>query len=256
MKIGIAQVVGAPAGIDDILDWVGALMDSLPDAELIVLPELALCGYNDPERVRRMALTRDGATMDALARLARERQQALAFGYAERDAAKLYNTLGVIDRHGRALAHYRKTHLWSGYETALFRPGERLVNVTLEGINFGLLICYDLDFPEAARALAANGMHCLLCVSATSVGYDVVPRHTVPARAYENGCYVAFANRGDGSGAFACVGQSRVAGPDGAIIATAPADGAAAITVDISLDRLNQWRQMHPYLAERRTDLY
>ncbi|NDL64742.1 nitrilase-related carbon-nitrogen hydrolase [Acerihabitans arboris] len=256
MKIGIAQITGAPAGRGGIADWVRAAMDALPDADMIMLPELALCGYDDPDRIQRMALAQGDATLQALAELAREKQQALVFGYAERGAEGLYNALRLIDRHGRVLANYRKTHLWSGYETALFRPGNRLVNVVLEGLNFGLLICYDLDFPEAARALAANGMDCLLCISATSAGYDVVPRHTVPARAYENGCYVVFANRGDTGGAFPCVGQSRLAGPDGAIVATAPSGGAAFITADISLETLSAWRLNHPYIADRRADLY
>lgn len=256
MKIGIAQVTGAPGGREEIVAWVRAALDGLADAELVMLPELALCGYDDPPRIRAMALAQDDAILRALAELARERRQALAFGYAEQADDGLYNALRVIDRHGRVLANYRKTHLWSGYETALFRPGERLVNVVLEGINFGLLICYDLDFPDAARFLAANGMDCLLCISATSVGYDVVPRHMVPARAYENGCYVAFANRGDEGGAFPCVGQSRVAGPDGTIIATAPCGGAAFITAEISPERVKAWRRNHPYLADRRTSLY
>lgn len=256
MKIGIAQTTGAPAGRDGILEWVRSATDALPDADLVMLPELALCGYDDPEHIRRMALTQDDATLQALAQLAQEKHQALAFGYAEQTADGLYNALRIIDRHGRALANYRKVHLWSGFETTLFRPGGRLVNVVLEGINFGLLICYDLDFPEAARALAANGMDCLLCISATSAGYDVVPRHTVPARAYENGCYVAFANRGDVLGAFPCVGQSRIAGPDGAIIATAPGGGTAFVMAEISPARIREWRQNHPYLGDRRTDLY
>ncbi|WP_413721772.1 nitrilase-related carbon-nitrogen hydrolase [Sodalis sp. RH24] len=256
MNIGIAQIAGAPGGREEIVAWVRAAMEALPDADLVMLPELALCGYDEPERIRQMALAQGDAILRALAELAREKRQALAFGYAEQGADGLYNALRLIDRHGRVLANYRKVHLWSGYETTLFRPGGRLVNVVLEGVNFGLLICYDLDFPEAARFLAANGMDCLLCVSATSVGYDVVPRHTVPARAYENGCFVAFANRGDDSGAFPCVGQSRVAGPDGAIIATASSGAAAFITAQISLETLKAWRRDHPYLADRRADLY
>ncbi|WP_417903454.1 nitrilase-related carbon-nitrogen hydrolase [Candidatus Sodalis pierantonius] len=70
-------------------------------------------------------------------------------------------------------------------------------------------------------------MDSLLYISATTHGYDVVPRHVVPAQAYENGCYVAFANRGDGDGPFACIGQSRIVGPDGGIVASAPAASVA-----------------------------
>jgi len=252
MNIGIAQITGAPAGESEIVDWVRESMDTLPDADIIMLPELALCGYDDPHRVRRLALVKEGPELRALAQLAAEKQQALVFGYAERAADRLYNALQVIDGQGRVLADYRKTHLWSGYETALFKPGERFAGFALGDLRFGLLICYDLDFPEAVRALAIKGLDCLLCISATTAGYDVVPHHVVPARAYENGCFVAFANRGDSS----CIGQSRIVGPDGGIIAALPDNGAAVLSGEISLAILEQWRQGHAYLAERRLELY
>ena len=123
MNIGIAQITGAPAGESEIVDWVRESMDTLPDADIIMLPELALCGYDHPHRVRRLALVKEGPELRALAQLAAEKQQALVFGYAERAADRLYNALQVIDGQGRVLADYRKTHLWSGYETALFKPG-------------------------------------------------------------------------------------------------------------------------------------
>ncbi len=252
MNIGIAQITGTPAGESEIVDWVRESMDALPDADMIMLPELALCGYDDPHRVRSLALEREGPVLGKLAQLAAEKEQALVFGYAERDPAGLYNSLQVIDGQGRVRADYRKIHLWSGYETALFQTGESFASFALGGLRFGLLICYDLDFPESVRALALKGMDCLLCLSATTPGYDVVPRHVVPARAYENGCFVAFANRGDSG----CIGQSRIVGPDGGIIASLPGSGAALLMGEISLTALEQWRLGHTYLAERRTDLY
>ncbi|TKI04233.1 nitrilase-related carbon-nitrogen hydrolase [Martelella alba] len=254
MKLGIAQITGAPADETDIVEWVASAMAGLPDADLIVLPELALCGYDDPERIRRMALDKKGPTLQSLGALAGKKRQALAFGYAERDAAAntLHNAVRVIDGQGRILADYRKIHLWSGYETTLFAPGDGFAGFALGGMRFGLAICYDLDFPEMTRIQAIDGMDCLLCVSATTKGYDVVPRHVVPARAYENGCFVIFANRGDNTGLFPCIGQSRIAGPDGAIIAAVPGEGAALIAGDIDPAFLANWRRTHPYLAERR----
>ncbi|WP_213993495.1 nitrilase-related carbon-nitrogen hydrolase [Sodalis sp. dw_96] len=252
MNIGIAQITGTPAGESEVVDWVRASMDTLPDADMIMLPELALCGYDDPHRVRSLALEKEGPVLGALAQLAAEKKQALVFGYAERAPDGLYNALQVIDGQGRVRADYRKIHLWSGYEAALFQPGGGFACFALGGLRFGLLICYDLDFPEAVRALALKGMDCLLCISATTTGYDVVPRHVVPARAYENGCFVAFANRGDS----ACIGQSRIVGPDGDIVAALPGNGAAVLQGEISLAALERWRLGHAYLAERRRDLY
>ena len=256
MKIGIAQVTGAPAGEAEIADWVTQAMDALPEADLIMLPELALCGYNDPDRVRRLALEKNGPALNRLAALAAGKRQALAFGYAERAGDRLYNALQVIDQRGQVRADYRKVHLWSGYETALFAPGRRFSGFELDGLRFGAVICYDLDFPESVRVQAVKGLDCLLCLSATTTGYDVVPQHVVPVRAYENGCFVAFANRGDASGDAPCVGQSRIVGPGGNIIAALPGNGAAVLSGEINPAVLEEWRRHHPYLAQRRPDLY
>ncbi|XBS69851.1 nitrilase-related carbon-nitrogen hydrolase [Acerihabitans sp. KWT182] len=253
MNIGIAQITDSPVGESEITEWVQESMDALPEADMILLPELALCGYDDPHRVRRLALNKEGTVLHGLARLAAKKRQALVFGYAERADDGLYNALQAIDDKGRVRADYRKIHLWPGHETVLFQAGGGFTCFALGGLRFGLLICYDLDFPEAARVQALRGMDCLLCISATAHGHEVVPRHVVPTRAYENGCFVAFANRGDR----ACVGQSRIVGPDGSVIAALTGGGGASVlSGEISLEILERWRQGHAYLAERRTDLY
>ncbi|MBT9431923.1 hypothetical protein JZM24_06840 [Candidatus Sodalis endolongispinus] len=180
----------------------------------------------------------------------------MVFGYAESDGEARYNAMLAIDAQGNVCANYRKIHLWSGYEQALFSAGDRLTGFSLQGFSFGMAICYDLDFPELVRAQALTGMDCLLCISATPSGYDVVPRHVVPARAYENGCYIAFANRSDGDGAFACIGQSRIVGPDGGILASAPAAGAFTLSATLDRQMLTRWRRLHPWATDRRHDQY
>lgn len=252
MKIGIVQTADAPAEIAAIPDWLDGALAAAAAADLLLLPELALCGYQHQDAVRRLSLPQSGETLRRLAALARGRRQALAFGYAEQCGDERYNAMMAIDAQGNVCANYRKIHLWSGYEQALFRPGDRLAGFQLHGFRFGMAICYDLGFPELVRAQALAGMDCLLCISATTRGYDVVPRHVVPARAYENGCYIAFANRGDGDGPFACIGQSRIVGPDGGIVASAPAAGAFTLSATLDRQSLARWRRQHPWPADSR----
>jgi predicted amidohydrolase len=66
--------------------------------------------------------------------------------------------------------------------------------VELEGWKLGLLICYDLEFPENARRLALAGAELILVPTANMVPFDFVADVTVRARAFENQCYVAYAN--------------------------------------------------------------
>lgn len=256
MRLAVVQVADSPATPQAILPWLTAAIDPLPQAQLILLPELALCGYQDAQQIARLALAADGEILRQIAALARERRQALVFGYAEQDGEKRYNAMCAISAEGEILANYRKTHLWGGHESALFSAGNRLQSFTLQGVQFGMVICYDLDFPEISRLYAQQGMTCLLCISATTQDYPVIPQQLVPARAYENGCFVAFANRGETQGDFPCVGMSRVVGPDGQPLGALPAAGAGAITVDMDMAQLQQWRQRHPALSDRRHDLY
>ncbi|MBD1588210.1 nitrilase-related carbon-nitrogen hydrolase [Pseudomonas typographi] len=250
MKVGIAQLDHSPLEAEQALQRVYQALDALPDCDMVVFPELALCGYADPAAIRRLAEPAAGPTLLALAQQARRRGQALVFGYAERSGERLFNAAQVIDGRGEVLANYRKVHLWGGHETELFAPGQQLQRFELDGLRFGLLVCYDLDFPEASRALAVAGIDVLLCLSATTVGYEVVPQALVPARAYENNCFAVFANRGEVHGPFACVGQSRIVRPDGHVLAGVAGAGAAVVQASLDRQWLQRWRQAHPGVAD------
>ncbi len=125
------------------------------------------------------------------------------------------------------LAHYRKIQLFGEMERASFRAGEDLPPVfELGGRRFGLLICYDIEFPEHARGLARRGAQAILVPTANPSGYEHVQRLLVPARACENGVFVAYANYCGTDQGLRFGGGSVIAGPDGAALAssgTAPA---------------------------------
>ena len=121
---------------------------------------------------------------------------------------------------------------------------------------FGMLICYDLEFPEVARDLVLRGADTLLVISATGQLYGVVPQHLVPARAYETGCHVIYANWAGIDGNFAFVGSSCITVPNGTALARAPDHGAVVIRATVQADEVAAWRVDHDYLSDRRRGLY
>ena len=210
-----------PAALADHLRALAAA-----GADLALLPELLLPGYNQPQAHAAMA---PGASA-AMAALAREAGIALAFGWAERAGDTVYNAASVIDRAGQTVLHYRKLQLYGPMERASFAPGDDAPKVsTLGGRRIGLQICYDVEFPEHARGLARQGCDLLLVPTANPAGFEHVQRLLVPARACENRMTVAYANYAGPDGDVTFGGGSVVVGPDGTALATAGRSPATLI---------------------------
>lgn len=257
MRVAIGQTAGRPGEVAANL----ALMERLAreaagqGADLLLLPELFLSGYNMGPAIRDLAEPADGPSARAAGAIARQAGIALAYGYPERTAEGLYNAAKLLDREGRPVANYRKTHLWGDYERAQFRPGDSLEVFVFGGIRFGMLICFDIELPEAARTLALRGAEALIVLSATSAPYPAVPRRLVPVRAYENGLFILFANRCGAEFGLAYAGESCAAAPDGALLARCgEGEGLAFASLDPA--HYADYRRAHDYKANRRPPLY
>jgi predicted amidohydrolase len=223
-------------------------------AALLVLPEMYLSGYNIGAAAAELALRQD--QLAPAAAIARAHNIALAFGYPERVGAQVANSAALFGPTGALLLNYRKTHLFGTLDRAMFGlVGDEFPLATLHGYKVALLICYDIEFPEPARRLALAGADLLLVPTAQMAPYDAVPRHLIPARAYENQLYIAYANHTGVHGELHYIGQSSICGPDGAVLASA---GAAPAMLFATLDptRQAEIRARDPLLADRRPDLY
>jgi predicted amidohydrolase len=177
------------------------------------------------------------------------------------DVGHTYNTSLVFDRGGVLAATYRKIHLFdieipgrvSYQESRTVAPGTDVVTVDIEGVMFGLSICYDLRFPELYRRLAIAGARVLVVPAAFTAHtgrdhWEVLLR----ARAIENQCYVVAAGQtGDHEPGRSCYGRSMVIDPWGTVIAQVP-DGVGLVVADIDLDRVRKIREEVPSLANRR----
>lgn len=188
-------------------------------ADLLVCPEMVLTGYAiGPERVAALAEPPDGALARAVASIACRHHLAVVYGYPERHPAgeRPYNAAQFVAANGRRLAHYRKTHLYGDLDRAQFSVGDTASQAFVwRGWRLGLLICYDVEFPEAVRGLASQGAHAVLVPTANMREFDEVPMQMVPARARDNRLFVAYANACGHEAALHYGGLSTVAGPDG-----------------------------------------
>ncbi|WP_249679452.1 carbon-nitrogen hydrolase family protein [Pseudomonas abieticivorans] len=226
--------------------------------DLLVFPEMFLSGYNiGHEAASRLAEPADGESARYVAQLARANDLAIIYGYPERGPeGGLYNAAQIIDARGQRLANYRKTHLFGELDHAMFSPGQAASPVVeLGGWRIGLLICYDLEFPESARQLALAGADLIVVPTANMTPYEFVAQITMRSRAYENQCYVAYANYAGAEGDIHYCGLSSVAGPQGSWASqTATAQGLLLATLDPVA--LATSRRATPYLQDRRPDFY
>lgn len=226
-------------------------------ADILICPEMMLTGYNiGSQQIERLAEHSEGASAERVARIATRFELAIAYGYPERDGGDVYNAALLIDANGRTLLNYRKAHLFGAQEKACFQTGEILDAVaTFNGWTVGLLICYDVEFPEATRLLALAGADLVLVPTALMKPYESLPGVLIPARAYENQIYLAYANYCGSEGDLDYCGNSIIASPTGTCLARADKD-EALLLADISAIELAASRKLNTYFDDRRPQLY
>ena len=227
-------------------------------AQLLVLPELFLTGYNiGADALRVQAEAADGASATEAAAIARDARLALLYGYPERGAdGRLHNSALLLGADGARLGNYRKTHLFGDMERAVFTPGEvAFVLADIGGIRVGLLICYDVEFPEMVRGLALRGAALVAVPTALMLPYEFVPRMMLPVRAFENQVFVIYANRCGEEAGMAYVGESCIVAPDGSVLARA-GSGEALLCATLDEAGMAQSRAANTYLRDRQPRHY
>jgi deaminated glutathione amidase len=226
-------------------------------ARLVVFPEYATYEKKVVDAsFPRIAEPLDGPVCSSLASIARRHGIALVAGVVEAsgDPDRAYNTLVAFGPDGGLLASYRKIHLFDaqGFGESRFispSPTTTPVAFAFDGVHFGLMTCYDLRFPELARALADDGADVLLVCSSWVPGRHKTEQWLAltAARAIENGVYVAGASQTPPIS----VGRSVLVDPMGAMQADLGLEPAVA-AVDVSLDVVAEVRRQFPMFQQRR----
>lgn len=231
--------------LDDVL---GATRDGPFD--LVVCPELFLSGYNVGAKVADLSQPRDGSFAQAAAEIARRHQTALIYGYPEIAGGRCFNSAIAIGKDGRLQANHRKLRLPNGFESRWFAAGDSYTMLDVAGFRLGLLVCYDVEFPEAVRACALAGADVVVVPTALKAEWGIVARQLVPARAFENGIFLIYANYAGRENGFVYLGESCIIGPDGGEIARAGADETLLVGV-LKREDIAQARTRLPYLEHR-----
>ncbi|HEV7247268.1 MAG TPA: nitrilase-related carbon-nitrogen hydrolase [Shinella sp.] len=258
MKISIGQITVTPDKARNIASICSAVeAASKEGASLIIFPEFAmLFDMADPAAGLRAAETIPGEFTRTIDTFARTFGIVIAVGMHEAagDGTKAYNTIYVTSGAGNEIAKYRKVHLMEGFglresDTISPSPDPDAVVFHCAELCFGIITCYDVRFPESARALADVGVDVILLPSFWATGPQKLDHWTtlIKARAIENTAYVVASN----SSAPGSFGTSMIVDPSGNVLASLGAESETR-TVDISKAKVDQIRQQNPSLSCRR----
>lgn len=273
LRVGLAQLACEPYEPVVNADITTKAVASAAEqgAQLVILPELAATSYVlDRERLAPLAeeAVAYGSCLHAWSEAARQHGVAICGGFVEREGDRLFNSVAVFDPTGSLLGTYRKLHLF-GRESAVFEPGDHGLPVfEVAGVRLGILVCYDLRFPEAMRILALEGAEVIGVPTAWVAGFDrTVPDHgfigqvqAALVQANLNQVYVACADQVGTSQEFQLLGRSVLGDPFGdAVLGPLDATRPAVVVHELRLDELEQARHrglgIDP-LQDRRTDVY
>ncbi|WP_313523181.1 carbon-nitrogen hydrolase family protein [Shinella sp.] len=222
-------------------------------ARLLIVPELAVTGYGAGQAAfEKLASPATGAVADRLSTIARENRIAVVAGFAEQEGTLTYNSALFTDGIGTN-AVYRKSHLYGDYERDVFKPGvPNSIMVELGGIRLGMLICYDVEFPENVRRLALAGADLVVVPTALPKGSSgtFIANHMIQVRAFENQVFVAYINHCGADDNFTYAGLSRIAAPDGKLLAEASAEGETLLFAEVRPEDYAKSRAENTYLVD------
>jgi predicted amidohydrolase len=251
----LAQLAPAPRDPAANAARAARALRERPDVDLAVFPELYLGGYT-LRSLDELALAPGAEPLATIAAAAAETRTAVVVGFAERLADGIANAAACFDADGSLAGVYRKTHLF-GAEAEAFTAGDEQLVVPLAGVLVAPLICFDIEFPEPARAAARAGAELLVTPSANMEPYWADHELASRARALDNRLGHLYANRVGSEGSHRFVGGSRAVAPDGGVLIEASQDQEELLVAavgrpqapDVNVDYLRHARGELPVRA-------
>ncbi|GAB4441050.1 MAG: carbon-nitrogen family hydrolase [Anaerolineae bacterium] len=262
--VQMKPTLGEPSENLDRMSDLVAHIATEQRVDLIVFPELTTSGYELGVRFTEVAQRIVGPTVNLMAQRASEFGLYIAFGMVTKEKVEsvLFNAAVLVGPEGELVEEYHKIHL-RGEERMAFKEGFKLPVTQTEFGAFGMMVGWDLAFPEVARSLCLDGAE-LLCVLANWESTEMDEWNTfVRARAYENTCFVAACNRVGEDVTVSFGGQSMIIGPRGEVYASladhkdekgAPLDGYCVATFD--LDDVRRFREELQTIQARQPSVY
>jgi len=252
VNIALAQLSPRLRQTEANIETMRRVVADHPEANLVVFPELYLSGYV-LDGIEELAVKLDGPELQGIADIARKNHTSLIFGAPEPVENGLANSAFCVDERGEVAAVYRKVQLFGGDESDAFVAGDELLVVELCGVKIGLMICFDVEFPEVARALARAGAELLVTISANMEPFGNDHAVFASARALENGLPHVYVNQVGPAGALNFVGGSIVVSADGDVDARAGSSEEEIPAASLLLPARSSVRQ--DYLSELRSPM-
>jgi predicted amidohydrolase len=262
-KISLAQICCNAANKSENLRKIQktVIKAKKQSADMVIFPELSLTGYVVRDQIYELAETVPGPSTNVLENIARKAKLHIIFGMPElsgKTQATIYNTAVLVGPKG-FIGKYRKMYLPTHSvfeEKRYFRPGYEAAVFDTELGKIGLIICYDIFFPEVSRLTRLKGAQLIVCISASPAVRRTFFETLTTARALENTAFLAFVNLVGIEDGLQFWGGSRLIGPQGRILVKAKYDEEDLVTGKVDYADIRPVETFVPALRDLRPELF
>lgn len=262
-KIALAQISCKRADKKENLKKIENFVEKAKNqsADLIVFPELSLTGYVVRDQIYELAETIPGPSTQAIEKIAEKTKTYIVFGMpelSEKTQATIYNTAVLVGPKGY-IGKYRKMYLPTHSvfeEKRYFRPGYQAAAFDTEIGKIGLIICYDIFFPEVSRLTRLKGAQLIVCISASPAVRKTFFEILTAARAIENTAFLAYVNLVGIENGLQFWGGSRLIAPNGKVLVKAKYDEEDLVMCDVNYSDIKPIETFVPTLKDLRPELF
>ncbi|RAI80091.1 carbon-nitrogen family hydrolase [Macrococcoides goetzii] len=256
MKIAIYQMEILPGEPEKNIEKVANWLSTLDDVDIAVLPEMWNTSYTLEELVN-ITSEEGQREIEKLSELAKQYQINIVGGsIAVKVEDKIYNRAIVINKNGEHIHQYDKLHLVPMLdEPNYLTQGNNISIFEIDNVKMGVIICYDLRFPEISRKLALEGIEVLFVVAEWPIERISQFEKLLYARAIENQVYVIASNSIGKCDDTVFGGKSMVINPLGEAT-TKIILGEGTIQATVNIEEIRNIRTKIPLLKTRRADIY
>lgn len=263
IKVALAQTSSKPEDKRENLKKIekNVAQAKKQAADLVIFPELSLTGYVVRDQIYELAETIPGPSTKIIENIAKKTKTHIIFGMpelSEKTQATVFNAAVLVGPEG-FIGKYRKMYLPTHSvfeEKRYFRPGYQAAVFETKLGKIGLIVCYDIFFPEVSRLARLKGAQFLVCISASpSVRRTFFEILTV-ARAIENTAFLAYVNLVGIEDGLQFWGGSRLVGPNGKVLAQAKYDEEDLVICDVDYADIRPVEAFVPTLKDLRPELF
>jgi N-carbamoylputrescine amidase len=246
--------------LDAMQPWIKASGEA--GAAVVCFPEMNITGYSNLSEIKDSAESVPGPISRDLSNLSKNHGITILAGILERDETGRLFPSHLVIRPDGFVGVYRKLHI-APPEQENFTPGDKIPVFDINGLRFGIQLCYDVHFPELSTQMAVKGAELIFIPHASPRGtpkdkYRSWMRH-LSARAFDNSLFIVACNQAGNNGkGLEFPGIAVIIGPSGEVIEKNLSGEESMIVLDLKAQDLNRVRghRMRYFLPNRRPELY